>query len=782
MRENMENGLHLFANMKAKRQDRIAGMIQIAATEFLFLGSLLSLASMFGIHFQYAIVLPLGMLFAALIGVFWEKKGLVYGLLFFVTGFFVIGFLVQSKFAVNGLLAAYNQAVEAIGMKTGAYHPKYELTISESDIPLYTSFFMVFFALFLAAFCAMIVNGRQGLFLMLLLIPILLVMICFGVTPNIGSAMLLFIGMFLSWGLMGLPQGKQELFLCGIGMLVAVLLLSSLLALIFKGVHSDDTHLFDKALYAFRYGYHASKAYPNGNLEALGARNVSDDTALVVTMERPQQMYLRGFTGVSFDGNTFTEGEASVLYEHYSLFHWMHEDGFYADAIPAAVEQLIGEDTESAVTVQVRHADRRYLYTPYELVGMQERADLQNTNDTALISDRFFGSKEYEYQISDVVYNRQKVLKEALLTAKQQQADRLQQFLLTESNYQQYVYEQFTKIKEDQKKLVLHELGLTGDARAGYEDAYQLIYEYLQKNFTYNEKAEYEGDLNFFSDLFYEKEGYDVHYATAAVLMYRALGIPARYVEGYVIPQEMVRSLYPGEELQVTGQQAHAWVEIYRDGIGWYPVEFLQQYIDAMEFDLTALSASITGQEGVQTQDKDANSGTENPDGTDADSFQNSGDKTDDSENAGADSDLAQTEQNTPEREKTSGKTGHISGLTVFGIIWILFLAALIGTFLLRRVYYQRRRRTAFASENTNQAVRSMFAYLHELAGYAGTEEEMLVDEELMRLGERAAFSPHPLSKEDVQTVEAAVRSVREQILAAEGIRGKFAFIWWDCL
>ena len=63
------------------------------------------------------------------------------------------------------------------------------------------------------------------------------------------------------------------------------------------------------------------------------------------------------------------------------------------------------------------------------------------------------------------------------------------------------------------------------------------------------------------------KEGICQHYATAATLMYRSLGIPARYVTGY---------LGVGEANQwntVTGEYAHAWVEVYIDGMGWVPVE-----------------------------------------------------------------------------------------------------------------------------------------------------------------------------------------------------------------
>ncbi len=57
------------------------------------------------------------------------------------------------------------------------------------------------------------------------------------------------------------------------------------------------------------------------------------------------------------------------------------------------------------------------------------------------------------------------------------------------------------------------------------------------------------------------------HFAASATMIYRALGIPARYTVGFV------SDLTAGTWTTVTGAQAHAWVEIYVDGFGWKPVD-----------------------------------------------------------------------------------------------------------------------------------------------------------------------------------------------------------------
>lgn len=61
--------------------------------------------------------------------------------------------------------------------------------------------------------------------------------------------------------------------------------------------------------------------------------------------------------------------------------------------------------------------------------------------------------------------------------------------------------------------------------------------------------------------------GYCVHFASSAVVLLRAAGIPARYVEGYLV------STKAGHAVEVSGNQAHAWAEYYLPGAGWVLLE-----------------------------------------------------------------------------------------------------------------------------------------------------------------------------------------------------------------
>lgn len=56
------------------------------------------------------------------------------------------------------------------------------------------------------------------------------------------------------------------------------------------------------------------------------------------------------------------------------------------------------------------------------------------------------------------------------------------------------------------------------------------------------------------------------------------MGVPARYVTGYAVDTDAIKpykGVYSGKVLD---SDAHAWVEIYVNNIGWIPVEMTAGY------------------------------------------------------------------------------------------------------------------------------------------------------------------------------------------------------------
>lgn len=81
--------------------------------------------------------------------------------------------------------------------------------------------------------------------------------------------------------------------------------------------------------------------------------------------------------------------------------------------------------------------------------------------------------------------------------------------------------------------------------------------------------------------LFEKGTGYSAHYATAAAVMLRALGVPTRYIEGFYVPKEQIADAQ-GDERQktvtLTDGNSHAWIEIFDADYGWIPVDVTNGY------------------------------------------------------------------------------------------------------------------------------------------------------------------------------------------------------------
>ena len=137
----------------------------------------------------------------------------------------------------------------------------------------------------------------------------------------------------------------------------------------------------------------------------------------------------------------------------------------------------------------------------------------------------------------------------------------------------------------------IERLGWLGDD----EQIIDAVSTYFQENMPYTIKPgktpKNEDFVNYFLDE--GQKGYCTYYASAAVLIFRRLGIPARYVEGYALD---VNNLVNGElvenatydkyysgyspigesavvQVNLTDADAHAWVEVYSRERGWHAVD-----------------------------------------------------------------------------------------------------------------------------------------------------------------------------------------------------------------
>ena len=138
-----------------------------------------------------------------------------------------------------------------------------------------------------------------------------------------------------------------------------------------------------------------------------------------------------------------------------------------------------------------------------------------------------------------------------------------------ESDYRQFVYSNYLSI-DTESLTYMNELIQREGFSVSDPDIINAVAKYIQKSAIYSldfdENLEKESNIAiaFLRDY---KQGVCRHYASAAVLLYRALGIPARYTVGALAATQ------ENQWTDVLAKNAHAWVEVYVNNVGWVQVE-----------------------------------------------------------------------------------------------------------------------------------------------------------------------------------------------------------------
>lgn len=113
----------------------------------------------------------------------------------------------------------------------------------------------------------------------------------------------------------------------------------------------------------------------------------------------------------------------------------------------------------------------------------------------------------------------------------------------------------------------------------------ELIRDYIWAHAEYSMQPGMQPSDQDFVTYFLEQshKGYCAHYASAAVVLCRMCGIPARYCQGYVMTEKNFSTAKITENYEITipDDQAHAWAEIYVKGFGWIPYEFTETVYDS---------------------------------------------------------------------------------------------------------------------------------------------------------------------------------------------------------
>ena len=340
--------------------------------------------------------------------------------------------------------------------------------------------------------------------------------------------------------------------------------------------------------------YEEERLLPEGDFTNLPENN-AEAPALKVTMESPTALYLRGFTGDTFTGSGWTAPETQTLMENGALLYWLHRGGFYPQTqLSAAADAMPQAAQTQSVFVENTGACRAYCYTPYALrtVGGSTLTETSLESST-LPAPGAWGASSYRFEM---LAEPETALRSALeYYSAEPDAEG---YLSEEGSYRALVRELDLSIPDEalgQLKPLLDECcaayGAAETLTAAQAQDCALIF---LDRYVIGRETEAELPLDTLA------KGTEYQTATLAALALRYYGVPARYAEGFVLTKAAADRANAGEAILLTAADAHAWTEVYQDGIGWVPMELTPGY-GAVSGALSAEASAQLGLSGTQT-------------------------------------------------------------------------------------------------------------------------------------------------------------------------------------
>lgn len=260
------------------------------------------------------------------------------------------------------------------------------------------------------------------------------------------------------------------------------------------------------------------------------------------------------------------------------------------------------------------------------------------------------------------------------------------------------------------------------DSQTTSEKVYA-IQTYVEHSAAYDQNTPAMGeDADDFVLWFLEERdtGYCVHFASAATVLLRAAGIPARYVSGYIA------YAVPGQRTTVTDEQSHAWVEYLDPQRGWTMLEATPgaEALAPIPTETTAPTETTQPSKPTQPSESIQPGETSLPPTVPG--------------NTTKPSVPAQTQPQSPIPGTSFPVTEVLKVLLIIAAVWAL----LAGQYQLRRNLRYRRHHQGEANQ---QAIRR-WKYVRHLAKLTRQK----YPDSLHALTEKAVFSQHQLTRQEL--------------------------------
>lgn len=404
----------------------------------------------------------------------------------------------------------------------------------------------------------------------------MLVQVCSGTFSPLAGACLM-IGMFGLW-----ISLRTEFSIRSVRWTLGTGLILLLAIVLYPQEQMESVESFrqevQQTIHEIRYG---AEKLPEGELRQAAELQQDGEVELTVWTQQEKSLYLRGFIGGTYDDGVWKKlSNTAYIGENTGMLKWLENQKFYPLSQVSEYYRLgKSEDVPETnhVEIQVENASRYYVYAPSSAQKILNRK-LTDKKETRIQTKGFFGTKNYEYE--EISGSRPAELTVADSWVSEPETEEQKQYCEAESVYRKFVYENYTEPAEELKELIQQYFWEDYESESdGIYSALSQIREKLKEGVRYTMTpegiTESEDPVRWF--LTESKEGNSMLYASAAVEAFRVHGIPARYVEGYYVPSTAVAASENGE-VTLTGQNAHAWVEVYFDGVGWLPLDVTPGY------------------------------------------------------------------------------------------------------------------------------------------------------------------------------------------------------------
>jgi len=278
---------------------------------------------------------------------------------------------------------------------------------------------------------------------------------------------------------------------------------------------------------------------------------VTPGEQLLMTVETGETVYLRGAILDSYSGAAWYDTLSSKRYNYHAPQHYALRTSLLQSDHP-----LVSGQEEKSLRVTLQYGGASTLFLPQRLRSLSTSEGMVpyfNSGSEMFITRNLEAGDSYS-----ATYLSLKSTDSGMAALAAQNA------VIDDPEYM-HASAQYLKLPTHiDQKIYDIAFDVTKNAHTPWQKAVALR-DYLKRTFPYNLNAAAPPQGVDFVQWFllYEKQGYCTYFASAMTVLCRILDLPARYVEGYLAKPDQTGIAH------VYGLNAHAWTEVYINGVGW---------------------------------------------------------------------------------------------------------------------------------------------------------------------------------------------------------------------